>query len=182
MMPRCFNISLLLVSCMTGGTLRAATTPHGGPASETNITWTNEDLERLARVPGLISVIGLPPSEAERNVSEPAVRIRTEAPSRYAAQAVALNSRLEAEQAELHAFLKALDNARELRTETAGINLTGNDIGITPDASIDILQNRIRETQRQLDALEDLAHHRGIPPGILRGQRQGPDSTRHRVD
>ena len=181
-MLRYFNISVLLVASMTGGTLRAASKPHVGPASETKTTWANEDLERLARVPGLISVIGLPPSEAEPNVSVPALGIRTEVASRYAAQAVALNSRLEAEQAELHAFLKALDDARELRIETTGINLAGTDIGITPDASVDILQNRVRETQRQLDALEDLARHSGIPPGILRGQRQGPDSTRHRVD
>jgi hypothetical protein len=182
MMLRYFNISLLLVSCMAGGTPRAATEPHAAPASETNAIWTNEDLERLARVPDLISVIGLPSSGVVQSVSVHARRLRTEDPAWYAARAAALHSRLEAEQAELHAFVQALNDARELKTETTGVNLAGNDIGITPEATIDILQNRVRETQSELDALGDLAQHNGIPAGILRSQRQGLDSTRHRVD
>ena len=31
-------------------------------------------------------------------------------------------------------------------------------------------QGHINETQMDLDALEDLARHHGIPPGTLRGQ------------
>ncbi len=53
---------------------------------------------------------------------------------------------------------------------TGGINLDGGDTGITPDASIEILQRRVDEIQSELDALEDLARHNGIPPGTLRGQ------------
>jgi hypothetical protein len=38
--------------------------------------------------------------------------------------------------------------------------------------AIDILQNRVRETLHEIDALEDLARHNDMPPEILRGQSQ----------
>jgi hypothetical protein len=53
---------------------------------------------------------------------------------------------------------------------TGGVNLDGGDIGITPDAGIEILQHRVQDTESDLDALEDLARRNGIPPGALRGQ------------
>ena len=99
-----------------------------------------------------------------------------------AAQAAQLNVRLEAAQADLCNFTHAFEDVRELKVTTGGMNLAEDDIGITPEATIEILQKRVRETQSQLDAQEDLARRNGIPPGILRGQRQGPDSTWHRVD
>ena len=53
---------------------------------------------------------------------------------------------------------------------TGGINLDGGDIGITPDAGIEILRRRVQDTESDLDALEDLARRNGIPPGTLRGR------------
>jgi hypothetical protein len=53
---------------------------------------------------------------------------------------------------------------------TDGINFDQGDIGITPDAGVEILQRRVQETQSEIDALEDLARHNGIPPGTLRGE------------
>ena len=42
--------------------------------------------------------------------------------------------------------------------------------GITPEAAIDILQQRVNEAQTELAELEDLARQNDIPPGALRGQ------------
>jgi hypothetical protein len=53
---------------------------------------------------------------------------------------------------------------------TGGINLNDGDIGITPEAGIEILQQQVSETQTQLDALEDLARRNDMQPGTLRGQ------------
>ena len=53
---------------------------------------------------------------------------------------------------------------------TGGINLDEGDIGITPEAGIEILQQRVNEAQTEFDALEDLARRNDIPPGTLRGQ------------
>lgn len=92
-------------------------------------------------------------------------------------RAVSLNARLECEEADLRKFTHALDDARELKSTTGGVNLAGDDIGITPEATIKILQDHVRETQRVLVALEDLARQNDIPPGVLRGQRPGAPPT-----
>ena len=47
MMRHYLSIRVLLVLFAAGGTLRAATKPHAGPAPEPNGTWTNTDLSRL---------------------------------------------------------------------------------------------------------------------------------------
>jgi hypothetical protein len=65
---------------------------------------------------------------------------------------------------------QALEDARSLRKTTGGINLDEGDIGITPEARIEILQKRLNEPQAELDALEDLARRNDIPPGTLCGQ------------
>jgi len=170
-MLRYFNILFVLLSFT--GTLRAATRPHAETALETNRTWTNEDLKRLSNVPGLISVVGQPADEAMQGVDATARPSRTEEPAWYAAQAASLRTRLEAEQADLREFTQALEDARDLNATTSGINLGEAGIGITPEDTIDILQNRIRITQSELDELEDLARHDDIPPGILLGQSHG---------
>jgi hypothetical protein len=153
-----------------GDTLRAATKPHADRTLEANRTWTNDDLERLSRIPGLISIVGQVTNEDAQDLDSPAPRPATQDPGWYAAQAASLNARLETEQADLRYFTQALDDARELKSATGGIDVTEDDIGITPEATIDILQNRVRETQGELDDLEDLARHNSIPPGTLRGQ------------
>jgi hypothetical protein len=52
----------------------------------------------------------------------------------------------------------------------SGINLVKGHIGITPEAGIEILEQRVEQAHAELLALEDLARRHGIPPGTLRGQ------------
>lgn len=173
-MFRYLSISLVLAAFTAGGTLGAPSLvnmpqpPEAVRASTADLTWTNEDLEQLSRVPGLISVVGQPINEAPQDADEPVPQVMTEDPAWYAAQADKLRSQLEAEQADLQGFLQALEDARELRSQPAGINLDAADVGISPEATIDTLQNRIDDTQGQLDDLEDLARKNNIPPGVLR--------------
>ena len=174
MILRHISILFALTVLPSEGCLHAATKSSAGPALATNHLWTNEDLERLSRVPGLISVFGQATEEAPQDVAAPRPKSRLEDPAWYAAQTTALNARLEAERANLRDYTKALDDARELKAAKGGVNLVEDDIGITPQSAIDILQSRVRETLGQLDALEDLARRNNIPPGILRGQEQGP--------
>jgi hypothetical protein len=94
----------------------------------------------------------------------------TQDPAWYAEQAAELHDELERRQAQLSDYRKALEDARELRDMTDDIYFDEGDIGITPQASIEILQQRVREEQARLDALEDLARRNDIPPGVLRGQ------------
>jgi hypothetical protein len=77
---------------------------------------------------------------------------------------------LNARRAQLGGYRQAIEDARDLKTMTDGINLDEGDVGFTPEAGIEILQQRVNEAQAQLDGLEDLARRNDIPPGALRGQ------------
>jgi len=85
-------------------------------------------------------------------------------------QAAKLREELGRRQARLSEFSRALEDARSLKETTGGIDLDDGDIGITPEAGIEILQQRVTETQSELDDLEDLARRNDIEPGTLRGQ------------
>jgi len=137
--------------------LRAANKPRAGKTERAPLVWTNEDLERLRGL-GLISVVG------------PAPHVRTQDPEWYAEQAAKLQAELESREAELHQYRQALEDARNLKTMAGGINLDEGDVGITPEAGMEILQQRVEEARTELEALEDLARRNDIPPGILRGQ------------
>jgi hypothetical protein len=147
----------------------AANRPQAGMDSQKIKVWTNDDLEKL-HDGGLISVVGQ--VEEETSISEFAPRDHeiTKDPEWYAEQAAALGNELERRQAQLREYRQALDDARSLREMTGGINLAEGDIGITPEAGIEILQRQVNEAQTELDALGDLARRNDIPPGTLRGQ------------
>jgi hypothetical protein len=149
--------------------LRAANRPHAGTDSQNNLVWTNDDLERL-HVPGLICIVGQMNDEAPESASPPGPYVRTQDPAWYAEQAAKLRDELERRRAQLGEYRQALEVARSLRETTGGINLEKGNIGITPEAGIEILRQRVSETQTEFDALEDLARRHDIPPGTLRGQ------------
>jgi hypothetical protein len=56
----------VVVSLTAGGALRAANEPHADRPPEANRTWTNDDLERISKIPGLISIVGQLTSEGDR--------------------------------------------------------------------------------------------------------------------
>ena len=103
--------------------------------------------------------------------------MRTQDPAWYAEQAAKLRDELERRRAQLGEYRQALEDARSLRKTTGGVNLDEGDIGITPEAAIEILQQRVSETQTELDALEDLARRNDIPPGTLRGPGDSETQT-----
>src|SRR6266403_5838831 len=132
--------------------------------------WTNDDLEKLHDVPGLISIVGQIDEEGPAPESEPRPYVETQDPEWYAQQAAKLSDELESRQAQLRDYLQAIEDARNLRDTTGGINFAEGAIAITLDDGIDLLEWRVEETQAAFDDLEDLARRNGIPPGTLRGQ------------
>jgi hypothetical protein len=149
--------------------VRAANRPHAGTDSQNTVVWTNDDLERL-HAPGLISIVGRTNEEAPKSASAPAPYVATQDARWYAGQAAKLRDELERRKAQLGGYRQAIEDVRSLKTMTGGINLDDGDLGITPEAGIEILQERVSETQSALDALEDVARRNDIPPGTLRGQ------------
>jgi hypothetical protein len=171
-MNRYLTISLAISATLStlAIPLRAANKPHAGKMGKTTVLWTNEDLEKL-RPLGLISIVGQPSTAEDATTTAlPLPYVNTQDPEWYAEQAAKLRAQLESSELELQRYCQAIEDARGLKTMTGGINLDGGDIGITPEAGIEILQQRVSETQSELDALEDLARRNDIEPGTLRGQ------------
>ena len=149
--------------------LRAANRPHVGTGSENTVLWTNDDLERLHSL-GLISIVGQIDQEEPKPATARSEYVKTQDPEWYAEESARLRDELEHRRAELDRYRRAIEDARSLETATSGIDLDGGDIGITPQAGIENLQQRVSETETQLDGLEDLARRNDMPPGLLRGQ------------
>ena len=164
-----FSLAISMTLTTLAIPLRAANKPRAGTDSPNTMVWTNDDLERLHAL-GLICIVGRIGEETPESASLPQPYVKTQDPGWYAEQAAKLRDELERRRAQLGGYRQALEDARSLRKTTAGINLDDGDIGITPEAGIDSLQQRVNETQAELDALEDLARRNDIPPGTLRGQ------------
>jgi hypothetical protein len=162
----CVGFCLTLV--MAAIPLRAANGPHAGTGPQTKMVWTNDDLEKLRSL-GLISIIGPTNEETPTPAPAPAPYVETQDPAWYAGQAARLRDELERRQAQLDGYRQAIEDATSLKTMTGGMNLDGGDIGITPEAGIETLQQRVNEAQAALDDLEDLARRNDIEPGTLRG-------------
>ena len=169
-MTRLLRTSISLALLSVAIPLRAGNRPLAVTDSQTPAVWTNDDLEKLHDVPGLISIVGQIDEEGPAPESEPRPYVETQDPEWYAEQAAQLRDELERRRAQLHEYQKALEDARSLRETTGGINVDEGDIGITPEAGIEFLQQRLNEAQMGLDALEDLARRNDIPPGTLRGE------------
>jgi hypothetical protein len=163
----CATASLALLSLAIP--LRAANKPPVRTDRQGPVVWTNDDLERL-HAPGLICIVGRMNEETPKSSSLPQPYVKTQDPEWYAAQAARLRDELEQRQAQLREYRMALDDARSLRETAGGISFDDGDIGITPEASIEILQQRVMEEQARLDDLEDLARRNDIESGALRGQ------------
>lgn len=164
-MTRYPTISLALALLPAVSPLHAASSPRAGGPEKEILVWTNEDLEKLESR-GLISVVG----QIREEAAAPAPYFSTEDPEWYAEQAAKLRDEIERRRTQLDGYHRAMEAATSLETTAGGINLDEGDIAITPEAAIDVLQQRVRETQANFDDLEELARHSDIAPGTLRGQ------------
>ena len=164
-----FSLAISMTLSALAIPMRAANNPRAGTDSRNPVVWTNDNLEKLHSL-GLISIVGRINEEQLTSASAPAPYVETQDPEWYAEQAAQLRDELERRRAQLHEYQKALEDARSLRETTGGINVDEGDIGITPEAGIEFLQQRLNEAQMGLDALEDLARRNDIPPGTLRGE------------
>ncbi len=141
------------------------------PAIATRV-WTSEEVEAL-RGRGLISLTGQqPPAEASAGQEvPPEAETRAPRPERakdpewYAEQAAAARFAMEVARAEARRVRRELGNARYWE---GGLNLAGENTGITPVSELEILDARNRAELERIEALADQARRNGIPPGALR--------------
>src|SRR5712692_9448668 len=145
-----FSLAISMTVSTLAIPLRAANKPRAGMEDQKTV-WTNDDLERLHDL-GLICIVGRMNEETPKLASLPQPYVKTQDPEWYAEQAAKLRDELERRRAQLHEYRQALEDARSLRETTGGINLDEGDVGITPEAGIEFLQQRANETQSELDA------------------------------
>ncbi len=160
--------------------LPASSIAGGAPArppqpSVAKRVWTSEEVEAL-RDKGLISLIG-PESPAEASPTEqtpptpemPAARVprpvRAQDPEWYQEQVAMLRSVIALNNAEIHRMRRELSDARYWEP---GINLNRENIGITPQNALEILDARNQAELEKIEALWDQARRNSIPPGALR--------------
>jgi len=149
----------------------AAQNSNSAQAGKTRKVWTDDDMDQL-RARGLISTFNVTTettAQAPAAQSEPATfTAKTEDPAWYAEQAAILQAELDKREAALREAQLAIAQAAEGITQPGVATGEGN-VGVTPEAGIDILKAQALEVQTQLDELNDLARQNNIPPGVLRG-------------
>lgn len=148
----------------------AARNPNPAQAGKTRKVWTDDDMDQL-RARGLISTFnGTTETTAQALAASPApatYTTRFEDPDWYAEQAAILQAELDKREAALREAQLAIAQAAAGITQP-GIDMDKGNVGVTPEAGIDILKAQAREVQTQLDELNDLARQNNIPPGVLR--------------
>ena len=167
-MMHLLRLGFCLALATVASPARAANRSHAGADRQSKMVWTNDDLDKLDDL-GLISIVGRA-GEKPAQALAPVQYVNAQDPEWYAEQAAKLRDELEHRQAQLRDYRQALDDARSLKESSGGIDLVGEDFAITPEAGIEVLQQRVNETQTELGALEDLARRNDIEPGTLRGQ------------
>jgi hypothetical protein len=148
----------------------AAQKPRPAQAGQTKKVWTNDDMDQL-RARGLISTFSQTPkttAQAPEAASEPAtLESRTQDPTWYAEQAAILQAELDRREAALREAQANLAQATKGITQP-GVDMAEGNVGVTPEAGIDILKAQLQEVQNQFDELSNLARQNNIPPGVLR--------------
>ena len=175
-MKKLFFPIAAVVSIFVAIPSQAAGKPNSAKADQTQPVkvWTNQDLDQL-RSRGLLSIVGQESSAATAQSAptateptHPVYESRLDDPAWYADQAAGLRAELDQREAALNEQLTTMVLAVDRITQP-GIALDEPSVGVTPEAAVHVLQERIQDVQNQLDGLSDLAHRHGIEPGVLRG-------------
>lgn len=172
-MARCSNAIVGIAFVLTTIPLSATNRPHSGTDGHNTKVWTNDDLEGIRSL-GQLSVVGPSNNEGSTQFLPHRAFTNIEDPEWYSAQAANLQAELDQRRAELQSYEQALEDARSLREMTGGINLEEDQVGLTPESAMQMLRERVNDTQMQLDALQDLARRNGIAPGTLRDRQDLP--------
>jgi hypothetical protein len=170
----CVGLAIPAATFAGGGPARPAASPK--PDSQKKI-WTNDDVERLnpafvasdartttASVASLPIVVVQPLASAPHRLAARAPLAPEQDPRWYAQQLTALET-------ELAVISSREDELRQFRATSAGLPtglmLNAPVEGITTDNLIAQLEARRQEIAQQIDALGDVAHQNGLPPGVL---------------
>jgi hypothetical protein len=149
----------------------SARTARGADSASQRV-WTNEDIPLLREMAPISIFSGTAnsrASEAEtRNLvaglpSEPYVKELD--PRWYAQQRETLQARIDADRQQIREIQQIEQTGDGI---SGAIPLDKDAPGITPYATVEILQNQIAQIEAQVDDLQDLARRNGIPAVAVR--------------
>jgi hypothetical protein len=135
-------------------------------------TWTNDDIPFLREIAPITILNERPGSQSsttETAGSAAAVAtvpyVKERDPRWYADQREILQARIDADQAQINRIQEIRQTGDGI---TDAIPLYKDDPGITPEATVEILQGEVAQYEAQIDALQDVARLNGMPPGVAR--------------
>lgn len=127
-------------------------------------TWTNDDIDSL-RANAPISVFSTPATLA---ASQPTVANPTyvkELDSNWYAKQIGA---IQLQMAESNATIRKIQGIRKSGVGISNvIPLDREDVGLSPEFTVQILQSQNHARKADLDTLEELARHNSIPPGEI---------------
>ncbi len=166
MRPRASMI-VVTMTALSLGHLPVATAQEGSPPKEAKKVWTNEDVKRpRSSEPGAPTDVTVPDSQnvnANEDVGEH--YSRTKDPAWYVKQISSLREEVEKIDAQVRGLRESLKTGKGA---TGQIVLDQDTAGISPEAQVQVLQQRRSQLEGQIDELEEEARKNDIGRGILR--------------
>jgi len=164
--PRASMI-VVAMAALCLGHLGAVTAQEGSPPKEAKKVWTNEDLQRpRLNEPGAptgVTVADSPNFNTNEDVGE--LYSRTKDPTWYVKQIRLLREELEKIDVQVRRLRESLKTGKSV---TSQIVLDQDTPGISPEAQVQVLQQRRSQLEGQIDELEEEARKNDIGRGILR--------------
>jgi hypothetical protein len=147
--------------------LPAAAAQEAGPQKEAKKVWTNEDLKRArlsdSSTPTSATLSDLQNANATEDTREH--YSRTKDPKWYAKQITSLREGVEKIDVQVRGLRESLKTGKGA---TSQMVLDQDTPGISPEAQVQVLQQRRSQLQRKIDDLEEEARKNDIGRGILR--------------
>lgn len=136
-------------------------------------TWTNDDIESL-RETAPISVFN--PASAVQFAATPATlsapAIAPKPPIIKELDPYWYSTQIDVLQTEMAASAAVVNRIEDIRKSGVGISgvipLDREDVGLTPESTVQILQTQNKALGEQVDNLQELARRNDIPPGVIR--------------
>ena len=134
--------------------------------------WTNEDIPLLREIAPISTFRASASSRASSAETSSAAAkalprpyVKELDPHWYAQQRDTFEAQIDADQEQIRDIQQIQQTGDGI---SDAIPLDKNAPGLTPYATVEILQNQIAQVEAQMDDLQDLARRNGIPPAAVR--------------
>jgi hypothetical protein len=164
------SIAFLFPKPGASTTIKISTSPRLDAAEQK--IWTNDDMP-LLRQSAPISIIG-ERSAVQANVrEEPSTEaaaanqpyVKELDPRWYAEQRQTLQAQIDADQEQIREVQEIRQTGDGI---TGAIPLDKEAPGLSPEATVEILQDEVAQLEAQIDDLQDLARRNGMDPAVVR--------------